>query len=124
MWALAELESIVTTVQNLRIACGLPGFCNHDKIDMQGPKGMQELYERAWAAGFDASGAADFGGKMVGKKGKEAHTGPTDMFAVLAYLGIDVRARSSNLSLHHLPDLTISHFVCRRTLSPFFRPKE
>ena len=117
MWALANLGSIVTTVQALRDACGLPGFCNHetDKIDMQGPNGMQELYERAWAAGFDAGGAAEFGGKMVGKKGKEAHTGPTDMFAVLAYLGIDVRARSSILLLHLLPDLTISHVVCRRT---------
>ena len=82
IWGLASLGAMLQNVATLRgDATILEG------VEMT-PLGLQALYERTWAAGFDG-GSEYFHGKMVGKAGRAAETGPADFFDVLAFLGVD-----------------------------------
>ena len=85
IWALAVLAALLQTINAARAVDGLEGTLL-EGIEMT-PLGMQALYERAWAAGF--GNGAYFDGKLAGKAGAPAHTGPADLFEVLVYLGVD-----------------------------------
>ena len=85
IWALAVLAALLQTITAARAANSLEATLL-EGIEMT-PLGMQALYERAWAAGF--GNGAYFNGKLVGRAGGPAHTGPADLFEVLVYLGVD-----------------------------------
>lgn len=50
---------------------------------------VQRLVEAAWRAGFDPQGVEDFGGSLVGKKGKRAWIGGSEMLSVFWCLHLD-----------------------------------
>ncbi len=53
------------------------------------PAALQALVERAWREGFDPQSAAQFGGKLVGKRGRGGWIGTTEMAVVLWHLRVD-----------------------------------
>ena len=81
VWALGILAALLETVAAVR---GRREWL--DGIELT-PHGLQRLYERTWENGVGDS--SYFGGRLVGKSGSEAHTGPADMCEVLSFVGID-----------------------------------
>ena len=53
------------------------------------PPALQALIERAWQEGFDPNGRAEFGGRLVGKRGRCGWIGAPEMAAALWHLRVD-----------------------------------
>jgi hypothetical protein len=105
IWALACLAALLQTVANVR---GDPALL--DGVELT-PRGLQALFERAWAAGY--GDGAFFQGKLAGKEGHPAHTGPADFLEVLTFLGIDAWASTSSPSSSSSPSAATTNSVAR-----------
>ena len=53
------------------------------------PPALQALIERAWQEGFDPKGRAEFGGRLVGKRGRSGWIGAPEMVVALWHLRVD-----------------------------------
>ena len=70
------------------LQCLASGGRQHLPISTE-PAALQALIERAWGEGFDPEGRAEFGGRLVGKRGKRGWIGTPEMAAVLWHLRVD-----------------------------------